>query len=92
MKPIRVEHAPSEETLQRLGVFSWPIWEKEVSTFEWYYDTEETCYLLEGHVIVTPEGGGPAVEIGAGDLVVFPAGLSCTWQITQTVRKHYHLA
>ena len=26
---------------------------------------------------------------GAGDLVIFPAALSCIWEITEPVRKHY---
>jgi uncharacterized cupin superfamily protein len=47
--------------------------------------------LLEGDVIVTPRGGAP-VHIGAGDLVTFPAGMSCTWEIRQMVRKHYTFA
>lgn len=88
MQPITIERNPSQEKLQQLGVFQWPIWEKEESKFEWFYDSEETCYLLEGRVIVTPEKG-EAVEIGAGDLVTFPSGLACTWKITQRVRKHY---
>jgi uncharacterized cupin superfamily protein len=44
--------------------------------------------LLEGDVTVTPEGG-EAVRFGAGDLVVFAAGLSCTWDVHAPVRKHY---
>ncbi len=39
-------------------------------------------------VIVTPDGSDP-IRIGQGDLVVFPAGLSCTWKIISDVRKHY---
>lgn len=81
---------PGEARLQALGVRDWPVWEKEVSSFPWTYDTGETCYLLEGEVIVTPEGGEP-VEIRAGDLVTFPAGMSCTWEIRRPVRKHYRL-
>ncbi|HEY9650346.1 MAG TPA: cupin domain-containing protein, partial [Coleofasciculaceae cyanobacterium] len=46
------------------------------------------CYLLEGEVIVTPDDGEP-VQFGKGDLVTFPAGMSCTWKILQDVRKHY---
>ena len=65
-----------------------PIWEKEVSTFPWEYDMNETCLLLEGEVTVTPEGGAP-VTFGAGDLVTFPKGLRCTWDVTRPVRKHY---
>ncbi|MGD8371765.1 MAG: cupin domain-containing protein, partial [Syntrophobacterales bacterium] len=83
-----VEHTPSEDLLENLGVSSWPIWTKEVSEFPWQYDAEETCYLLEGDVIVTPEGGDP-VEIKKGDLVTFPKGMSCTWKIRKDVRKHY---
>jgi uncharacterized cupin superfamily protein len=85
---ILVEHYPSPAKLEVLGVYDWPIWEKEVSTFPWSYDTQETCYLLEGEVVVTPEGGEP-VEFGRGDMVIFMAGLKCTWEIRQAVKKHY---
>jgi len=85
---IRVESNPSEERLAALGVRDWPIWEKEVSRFPWTYDSAEVCYLLQGEVVVTPEQGAP-VHIRAGDLVRFPAGMSCTWDIRQPVRKHY---
>ena len=88
MKPIQVEHHPKEEELKKLNVFNWPVWTKEISEFPWSYDTSETCYFLEGEVVVTPDGGEP-VEIGKGDLVTFPAGLSCAWNIKKDVRKHY---
>jgi uncharacterized protein len=68
---------------------SWPIWTKEVSEFPWHYDERETCLLLEGEVTVTDEQGR-AYSFGAGDLVVFPRGLSCTWKIVKAVRKHYN--
>jgi uncharacterized protein len=85
---IKIERQPSQERLNQLGVFKWSIWTKEVSEFPWTYDEAETCYFLEGDVIVTPDGGQP-VQVGKGDLVTFPAGMSCTWNITQDVRKHY---
>lgn len=85
---IQVQTQPSEVQLTQLGVKQWPIWTKEISTFPWYYDETETCYLLAGEVLVTPEGGD-AVRFGAGDLVTFPAGMACTWEIVQPVRKHY---
>jgi uncharacterized cupin superfamily protein len=87
MSEIKIEK-PSQAQLESMGVFSWPIWEKEASAFPWSYDEQETCYLLEGEVKVTPDGDDP-VEFGAGDLVVFPRGMNCTWQISQDVRKHY---
>jgi uncharacterized protein len=85
---IQITHNPSQAELEALGVSSWPIWTKEASEFPWTYDMSETCYLLAGDVIVTPDGGAP-VQFGAGDLVIFPEGLSCTWKIRQDVRKHY---
>lgn len=80
---------PDEAEIRRLGIKDWPIWEKEVSIFPWHYDQRETCLILEGEIKVTPEGGKP-VEIKPGDLVVFPAGMSCKWEISSPVRKHYN--
>lgn len=81
---------PSKGDLEGKGVLSWPIWEKEVSRFDWYYDSIEECYLLEGKVVVETEDG-EKVEFGKGDFVTFPRGLSCTWDIKEPVRKHYNL-
>lgn len=83
---IKVEK-PSKDRLLELEVESWPIWEKEESVFDWYYDAEEICYLLEGEVVVKTED--QVVEFKAGDLVTFSAGLDCVWEIKKTVRKHY---
>ncbi|MTJ30806.1 cupin domain-containing protein [Aphanizomenon sp. UHCC 0183] len=85
---IKVVHQPNLAHLNELDVFNWPIWEKEISKFSWTYDDQETCYFLEGNVVVTPDGG-QAVQMGKGDLVTFPAGMSCTWEITRDVKKHY---
>jgi uncharacterized cupin superfamily protein len=89
MNTIKVNHAPSDVLLGQLGVKQWGIWEKEVSEFPWHYDEMETCYLLEGDVIVTPQGGGEPVRFGKGDLVTLPKGMSCTWKVLKPVRKHY---
>ncbi|KAL1203211.1 hypothetical protein V5N11_015441 [Cardamine amara subsp. amara] len=32
---------------------------------------------------------GWCVEFGAGDIVTFPKGLSCTWDVSLSVDKHY---
>ncbi len=78
---------PSEQTLDEQGVRSWPIWTCEASTFDWHYDQKETCFLLEGEVTVT--AGDQKVSFGIGDLVVFPEGLDCVWEVRSAVRKHY---
>ncbi len=88
MKTIHIEQQAEKGQLESLGVYNWPIWEKEPSEFPWTYDATETCYLLEGEVAVTPDDG-ETVHFGAGDLVTFPAGMRCRWTISKAVRKHY---
>lgn len=85
---IRCEHKPSPAKLEVLGVEHWPIWRKEPSRFPWTYSQKETCYILRGRFSVTPDGGEPQ-QFARGDLITFPAGLSCTWDITEAVEKHY---
>lgn len=79
---------PSEA--ERLAMQSMPVWSCGVSAFDWYYDTEETCLLIEGEVTVEHEGG--SVSFGAGDYVVFPQGLACVWKVSKPVKKHYVFA
>lgn len=88
MADIKVLHQPEQKMLDALGVESWGVWEKEVSEFPWTYDSEETCYFLAGEVEVTTDQG-ETVLMGKGDLVTFPKGLSCRWNIKQDVRKHF---
>ena len=64
-----------------------PTWDCEISEFDWYYDSEEICWLTEGEVTVMYSGG--SVNISAGDYAEFPKGLSCVWNVTKPVSKHY---
>jgi len=82
---------PSESRSRELGVKGWPTWSKEVSTFPWQYDSQEVAYILEGEVTVTPDDGEP-VSFGAGELVTFPKGLSCVWNVKKTLKKHYQFS
>ncbi len=71
----------------------WPIWEKEPSKFDWSYDSQEDCLILEGEAKVIgkdPNKGEWAFK--AGDYVIFPPGLKCTWIITKAIKKHYNFA
>ena len=72
---------------EKVEMQSKPTWGCEVSEFDWYYDSEEVCLLIEGEVTVTYDGG--SVSFGAGDYVTFPKGLSCVWKVTKPVKKHY---
>ncbi len=80
---------PNTTEIDKRGIPTWPIWEKEISKFDWYYDDTEECYLLEGKVIVETDEG-EKVEFAQGDFVVFPQGMSCTWDIKVPVKKHYN--
>jgi uncharacterized protein len=87
---ILVEHKPSPAKLEVLGVEGWPLWRREPGAFPWRYAKTENCYILRGRFTVTPEGGRP-MDFSRGDLIRFPAGLSCTWEIHEAVEKHYRL-
>lgn len=86
MGKIKVVKA-TEEEINKLKMTSWPIWECEKSTFDWHYDKKETCLFLEGEVVVKTQDGD--FSMGKDDIVVFPQGLSCTWVVKKTVKKHY---
>jgi uncharacterized cupin superfamily protein len=47
MTAIQLEKNPAEQRLQELGVRSWAIWTKEVSSFPWHYDEQETCMKVD---------------------------------------------
>ena len=79
----------SDNDLKKQGIFSWPVWEKEISRFDWYYEQSEQCYILAGKVTVLTKDGS-SVEFGKGDFVTFPKGFSCTWDIKESVKKHYN--
>ena len=70
------------------GIKNWPVWQKEVSTFDYFYDEKEDCYFLQGEVEVETDNG-KKVRIQKGDFVSFPKGLKCRWDIKEAVRKHY---
>ena len=67
---------------------TWPIWTCKPSEFDWAYTEKETCLILEGEVTVTD--GKDSVSFGAGDLVIFPEDLECTWQVQEAVKKYYN--
>lgn len=79
----------TQDELKKMGVFNWPIWTKEVSRFDWDYDSMEECFFLEGEVELEIKDG-KTLKFGKGDFVTFPKGLSCTWNVTKPVKKHYN--
>jgi 16S rRNA (adenine1518-N6/adenine1519-N6)-dimethyltransferase len=87
MEGIQKER-PDQDKLEQLGIGNWSSWECEPSQFPWEYDEKETAYVFEGRVTVETELG-QRVDIGPGDLVMFPKGLKCKWTVHETIRKVY---
>lgn len=78
----------SESEKEQLGIHKWPVWEKEISRFDYIYEETEHCYFIDGEVVIETEND--VYFITAGDFVTFVAGLKCTWDIKKYVKKHYY--
>ena len=87
MSKVIIEKLNNEQKQER-EIQNWPIWEKEVSRFDWEYSGDEECLILEGEVDVETEDG--KFTIKAGDFVTFKDGLKCVWDIKKNIRKHYN--
>ena len=86
-KPLMLSRKPSPAEIQTAK--SWPIWEKEPSSFDWSYGEKETCLILEGRASVKAADGSASISFGPGDWVVFEPGLKCVWTVEKKIRKHY---
>ena len=83
---IQIKKLTNNEIVKQ-KIHTWPIWTCGVSEFDWEYDAQESCLLLEGEVEVKTDF--ETVCFSGGDYVVFPKGLKCRWKVTSPVRKHY---
>lgn len=87
MSKVTIEK-PDDIQVNDRGIKSWPIWTKEVSRFDWFYDSTEECLILEGEVTVETDEGNFTIK--EGDFVTFEKGLRCVWDIKRDIRKHYN--
>lgn len=87
MTKVIIEHLEENEVTTR-GIRTWPIWEKGVSCFDWFYEGDEECLIIEGEVIVETEKD--TFSIKKGDFVTFRSGLKCIWDIKKPIRKYYN--
>lgn len=65
---------------------SW-VWDCTAGRFNWYFDEDETIYVIEGEVIITAEGQEPRT-LRAGHAALFYAGTRSEWHVPHYVRKH----
>jgi uncharacterized cupin superfamily protein len=89
MSKVIIEKLSENEIVQR-KIKSWPIWTKEISKFDWFYDSDEECLILEGEFTVHTDDGD--FNIKAGDFVTFKKGLKCVWEVKKPIRKHYNFS
>ncbi|MEJ2594870.1 MAG: cupin domain-containing protein [bacterium] len=87
MSKIKITQLNNDE-IEGRGIRKWPVWEKEVSRFEWTYTGKEECLILEGEFNVETQEG--TYHVKPGDFVTFEDGLNCIWDIKSAVKKHYH--
>ena len=84
-------HSPcSASTIIKYGIKNWPIWECGPSKFAYHYNEKEICLIIEGEANIKTESG-QIYNIKSGDLVELYEGLSCEWQITKKIKKHYRI-
>ncbi|MFC1667495.1 cupin domain-containing protein [Candidatus Omnitrophota bacterium] len=87
MARVKVEK-PTKENLEKLGVDKWGTWECDVKKFDWEYDENETFYVIEGRVNVVTDDG-EEIMFEKGDLVTFPKGVKCRWDVKERIKKFY---
>lgn len=87
MKKVIIEKL-SEDAINSRGIKQWPIWKKEISRFDWQYNGDEECLVLEGEVNV--ETNDEVFTIKSGDFVTFKSGLKCVWDVKSPIKKHYN--
>ena len=70
------------------GQFFAGIWAATRGSWRISYSECEFCYLLEGRVALTNQGG-QRCEFSRGDSFVVPAGFTGTWEVIEDCRKLY---
>jgi uncharacterized cupin superfamily protein len=68
------------------GMASTFIWDCTAGRFNWYYELDETVYVLEGSVVIK-DPMGACRRLSVGDTILFPAGTHAEWNVESYVRK-----
>ncbi len=63
-------------------------WEATPGSWHATYKVYEFVHLIEGRIIITPDGGA-SVTLNPGDAFVVEPGFAGTWKIEAPVRKHF---
>jgi uncharacterized cupin superfamily protein len=68
------------------GLGSTYMWDCTAGRFNWYYNVDETVYLVEGSITVV-DSAGQLSHLRAGDIFLFPKGTRFEWTVHTYVRK-----
>jgi uncharacterized protein len=62
------------------------MWDCTAGRFNWFYDIDETVYVMDGRVVVC-DAAGNTYTLVSGDVFFFPAGSRFQWTVSHYVRK-----
>ena len=62
------------------------VWDCTAGRFNWFYDIDETVYVIEGSAHIKNESGESRL-VSAGDTVLFRAGSKAEWTVDKYIRK-----
>lgn len=62
------------------------LWDCTTGVFHWYYDLDETVYVLKGSVVVRDDRGVEHTLV-PGDHMLFRAGSHAIWHVEDYVQK-----
>jgi uncharacterized protein len=68
------------------GIASTLLWDCTAGRFNWFYDVDETVFVLEGSVTIKDQEGSVR-RVAAGDWIFFPKGSHAEWTVHDYVRK-----
>jgi uncharacterized protein len=70
----------------RDGMASTLVWDCTAGRFNWFYDADETVYVVKGGVVIK-DPAGVSRRLSAGDTIFFPAGARAEWHVEDYIRK-----
>ena len=62
------------------------LWTAQPSVFDYRFELDETLHVLEGHVVVSVEGG-PTIDMRPGDVVSFAKRAMTRWHVKAPFKK-----
>ena len=87
---ILIKSPCNASTIIKYGIKNWPVREyDEQRNFHCKYKEKETCLIIEGQATI--KSSSQIYIIKSGDLVIFPVGFDCIWEIDKSIKKHYRI-